>query len=174
MTRPRTTLAGNALVRTVLQGLAVVTVLAGWQGIQATLDNGPLSVAAVGRAGATAAGMALLAYVWRLVTTRRIEPLTIGLDALVRAGRTLLAGAAAAVIAAVVEAVRAYLLSGGRFDPTAISQVALTAAGMAVLAYLHRAVLDPSRVPSAPPPGPAANDTVGRLSTPYRRGEPTG
>jgi hypothetical protein len=160
-------LAGNSAVRTVLQGLAVVAILAGALAIRDLLDAGPFDPAAIARAGATAAGMAVLAYVGRLVISRRVEPLPTGLDALVRAGRTLLAGAVTAAAAAVVEAVRAYVIAGGRFDATAITQVALTAAGMAVLAYIHRTAIDPSPMPSALPPGPTAHDgPAGTMSAP--------
>jgi hypothetical protein len=171
MSTTRAALAANSALRTVLQGLVVTAVLAGWQAVQDAADPAHgFAAGAVARTALTAAGMAVLAYAGRLVLTRRAEPLTISLDALVRAGRTLLAGAAAVAVDAAVEAVRAYVLDGGPFQPARIASVALAAAGMALTAYAHRALADPSPVPSAVPPGPVASDAVGKLATtPYRR-----
>lgn len=74
-------------------------------------------------------------------------------DARNRSARSLLQGAAAVALFAAVEVLRAALDAGGAVDVGQIARDAALAAVIAVAAWLHRIVLDPSRVPSLPPPG---------------------
>lgn len=87
------------------------------------------------------------------------------LDALNRAWRTLLQGIGAVVLFAAgdaaVQVVQRALVDAMAGQPLDWQQVktraayaAATAATMAVLAYWHRRRLDPSRIPSSPPPAP--------------------
>jgi hypothetical protein len=89
------------------------------------------------------------------------------LDALNRAWRTVLQGLAVTVLGAAgdaaIQAVHAGLqqAAGGQsVDWTQVRTTALYAAGtaalMAIAAYIHRAKLDPSPIPSAQPPAPPA------------------
>jgi hypothetical protein len=82
-------------------------------------------------------------------------------DALNRAWRTVLQGIATAALGAAGDSVlQAIQLAqhGGRFEWRAVAGTAAgaasTAAVMAVLAYIHRAKIDPSAIPSAQPPAP--------------------
>lgn len=72
-------------------------------------------------------------------------------DAANRSLRTILQGAA---VVAVIAAATALLdwLEAGEFSWRTLGISALTAVLTAVLAYLHRTVLDPSGLPSATPP----------------------
>lgn len=79
-------------------------------------------------------------------------------DAGNRSWRTILQGAAAVAILAAVTALLDWL-QAGEFSWRTLGISATTAVLTAVLAYLHRTVLDPSGVPSALPPtdpGPPA------------------
>ena len=79
-----------------------------------------------------------------------------------RAWRTVLQGVAAVVLIPAADAALQVLIDalthGGPFDwgrtATLAGISALTAATMALAAYLHRTVVDPSPVPSAEPPRP--------------------
>jgi hypothetical protein len=73
------------------------------------------------------------------------------LDALIRAGRTLLAGFVYTVGAATVEATQAGMGSGP-VNWTDLARHAAVAAGMAAAAWAHRMILDPSQLPTAKPP----------------------
>lgn len=85
------------------------------------------------------------------------------LDALNRAWRTVIQGVVVTVIGAagdaVLQVVQRALVDGARthrMDWTEVRTTAVyaagTAAAMALAAYIHRAKLDPSAIPSAPPP----------------------
>src|SRR5690348_3514684 len=82
------------------------------------------------------------------------------IDALNRAWRTVLQGVVTAALGAagdvVLQAVRSSWFEHRPMDWRQTGSIALgaaaTAAVMAVLAYLHRTVIDPSSVPSAQPP----------------------
>lgn len=79
-------------------------------------------------------------------------------DAANRTWRTTLQGAVVVAILAVATALLDWL-EAGDFSWRTLGIAALTAALTAVLAYLHRTVLDPSGLPSALPPtnpGPPA------------------
>lgn len=81
------------------------------------------------------------------------------IDALNRAWRTVLQGIVTAALGAAGDAVLQALRDTGHpFDWRQVGSTALYAAGtagvMAILAYLHRAGIDPSRIPSAQPPAP--------------------
>jgi hypothetical protein len=83
-------------------------------------------------------------------------------DAQNRAFRTLLQGVAVTVILPALDAALQVLtraLGSGSFSWSQVgglaATAALTAGGMSVAAYVHRMVLDPSSIPSAPPPRPA-------------------
>lgn len=80
-------------------------------------------------------------------------------DALNRAWRTVLQGIVTAALGAAADAVlQALRDSGHPFDWSQVGHTAAYAAGtaavMAILAYLHRTVGDPSSIPSAQPPAP--------------------
>jgi hypothetical protein len=147
-------LAANAALRTVLQGLLVTALAAGWAAARATVTgSGSVPWLHVGMVAVQAAGMAVLAYAGRTLLEHHAIALPADLDAWIRAGRTLLAGLAATVAAAVWQAVAA-AVAGGTFNPGALAQTVGVAAGMAAAAWLHRLLLDPSPVPSAVPPAP--------------------
>lgn len=85
------------------------------------------------------------------------------LDAKNRAWRTILQGLVAFVLVpggtVLVEAVRVYLIkpdAGFNLQVVGAAMLfeALTAATMAITAYLHRLKLDPAAIPSAQPPRP--------------------
>ena len=79
-------------------------------------------------------------------------------DARNRTWRVTLQGAAAVALIAAATALLEWL-QAGEFSLRTLGISAGTAALMAVLAYLHRTVLDPSGLPSAVPPvdpGPPA------------------
>jgi len=79
------------------------------------------------------------------------------IDALNRAWRTVLQGIVTAALGAAGDAVL-QAIQGGQFNAAQVGRTALYAAGtaavMAILAYLHRAKLDPSSIPSGQPPAP--------------------
>lgn len=80
-------------------------------------------------------------------------------DALNRAWRTVLQGIVTAALGAAGDAILQALRDTGHpFDWRQVANTALGAAGtaavMAVLAYIHRAGIDPSPIPSAQPPAP--------------------
>ena len=85
-------------------------------------------------------------------------PKWLKIDALNRSWRTILQGIAASALGAAGDVLIQALSSKGLHDWREVVHTALYAAGtaavMAVLAYLHRAKLDPSSIPSAQPPGP--------------------
>ena len=166
----------NRVWRTVLQGLAWTALVAAAIAAQAALGDGPVDWARVGLAAASAAGMVVVTYATNTIRTGRLEPIPVNLDALVRAGRTLLVGALTTAGAAVVEVVRA-ALAFDSFDLGHVAWTAATAAGVAVLAYLHRAKLDPLPVPSASPPVLPASladvrDPVAAADADARRADP--
>jgi hypothetical protein len=88
------------------------------------------------------------------------------LDALNRAWRTVLQGIVASALTAagdvVLQAVQKSWFDHSPLDWKQVGQTALYTAGttalMALLAYLHRAKLDPSAIPSAQPPKPPTGD----------------
>lgn len=145
----------NRLWRTVLQGLVVTAVVAAFDAGRQLLGAGPVDWRQLGYVAGSAAGMVVVTYAATAIRTGRLEPIPLRLDALVRTGRTLLVGAAVTGGAAAVEVVRAAIASDVEFSPTRVAVTALTAAAMAIAAYLHRTALDPTGVPSAtPPPAP--------------------
>jgi hypothetical protein len=84
-------------------------------------------------------------------------------DAVNRVWRTLLQGVAVTVVLPALDAalqalVQALTTGGAGFSWGQVAGLAgtsaLTAASMAVAAYVHRMVVDPSSIPSAPPPRP--------------------
>lgn len=84
------------------------------------------------------------------------------IDALNRAWRTVLQGIAATALGAagdvVLQAVQKSWFDHAHLDWKQVGHTAAYTAGtsalMAILAYLHRAKLDPSAIPSAQPPAP--------------------
>lgn len=93
------------------------------------------------------------------------------LDALNRTWRTLLQGAAVTIVIPAADAAwqviqRAALdrMAGQPFDwgqvGNSAAGAAVTAALMAVAAWLHRAKVDPSRIPSAEPPRPPGTTEI--------------
>src|SRR5690349_7533330 len=83
-------------------------------------------------------------------------------DALNRAWRTVLQGIVLTALSAagdvVLQAVQKSMFEHMPLNWTQVGETALYAflssVGLAILAYLHRAVLDPTNVPSAQPPAP--------------------
>lgn len=98
----------------------------------------------------------------RAAQTRAAIARWLKLDALNRAWRTVVQGIVAAAVAAggdvVLQAVQDARFNHAPLQWTEVLHTAEYAAGtaalMAILAYIHRAKLDPSSVPSAPPPAP--------------------
>lgn len=80
------------------------------------------------------------------------------IDALNRAWRTVLQGIVTAALGAAGDAVLQGIRDTHPFDWQQVGRTALGAAGtaavMAILAYVHRAGIDPSPIPSAQPPAP--------------------
>jgi hypothetical protein len=151
----RARLATNAMIRTVLQGLVVVAAVAGWAAARDAIGaDGPIDYRAVLRVAIQAGVMAIIAYGIRFARTGRIEPVSWRIDAWVRTGRTLVTGLAVTAAVAVYQAVEA-MADDQIFDGRAVTKAALTAAGMAVTAYVHRLV-DQTRMPTATPPPVAA------------------
>lgn len=82
-----------------------------------------------------------------------------------RAWRTILQGAVATVLAsvgdAVLQSIQGQLAAGGGIDWAQVAHTAeatgSTALLIAVLAYLHRTVVDPSALPSGQPPADQSN-----------------
>lgn len=153
-TEVRSRLAVNAAVRTILQGLVVVVAVAAWAAArQAIGADGPIDWIRVLQVAAQAAAMAVVAYFVRLARTGRLEPVSFRIDAWIRTGRTLLIGLAIAVLVALYQVVEV-LAANEVFDFAAVSRAVVTAVGMAVTAFVHRLAVDPSAIPSAPPPAP--------------------
>lgn len=97
-------------------------------------------------------------------------------DALNRSWRTVLQGIVATALGAagdvVLQAVQKSMFEHTSLDWAQVGHTALytggTAALMAILAYLHRAKLDPSSIPSGRPPSPPIGDAP--ATTPVKSG----
>lgn len=101
-------------------------------------------------------------------------------DAKNRAWRTMLQGMVAVVLVpaadAAIQVLVKALTSGGEFSWSQVLAsagiAALTAGLMAYTAYLHRAVIDPSPIPSAQPPRPPGVTAVQAPATEPTPGRP--
>ena len=108
--------------------------------------------------------------------TVRKWPGWLKLDALNRAWRTVLQGIVATALGAagdvVLQAVQKSFFEHVPLNWHEVARTAAYTAGtsalMAILAYLHRAKLDPSRIPSAQPPSPPIGDAP--ATTPVKTG----
>lgn len=97
-------------------------------------------------------------------------------DALNRAWRTVLQGIVATALGAagdvVLQAVQKSWFDHVPLDWGQVGQTAIYTAGttalMAILAYLHRAKLDPSSIPSAQPPAPPVGSAPATTPPPVR------
>lgn len=158
-------LAVNAALRTVLQGVLVTAAVAAWAAARSAATGGPVDWAHVGLVAAQAAVMAVVAYLGRALLERHITALPVNLDALVRAGRTLLAGAAATVLTAAYQAITV-AVGHGTYDPATLARTAAVAAAMAAVAWAHRLLLDGLPVPTAAPPAAAISDVYQPLRFP--------
>jgi hypothetical protein len=108
------------------------------------------------------------------VTTSRRARKWLKVDALNRAWRTVLQGIVAAALTAAGDVVL-QAIQKSFFEHTSLNwssvlksaaAVAATTALMAVLAYLHRTVVDPSAIPSGQPPAPPTGSAPATTAPP--------
>jgi hypothetical protein len=98
------------------------------------------------------------------------------IDALNRAWRTVLQGIVATALGAagdvVLQAVQKSMFDHAPLDWRQVGHTAAYTAGtsalMAILAYLHRAKIDPTSIPSAQPPAPPIGSAPATTPPPVR------
>lgn len=124
-------------LRSLAQGAVAAAAIAAWQAAQAAFTDAGWQPRILVVAAITAAVTAAASYVYNWFAPR-LGVSGRGLEALVRAGRTLLAGAVATGALAAWDAVAASVQSG-TWAPWVVGSAAATAGVTALVAFIHNA-----------------------------------
>ena len=135
-------------VRSLVQGALAAGAVAAWQAVQAASEGSAFQPRILAVAVATAFVIAAVSYVYNIVAPRLGLADSVSTIALVRAGRTLLAGAVSTGLMAAWEAGYS-AVQAGTFSPWIFLTAAASAAVTTVVAYVYNLVAP--REPAAPP-----------------------
>lgn len=122
--------------RSLVQGAVAAGAVAAWQAAQAAFSGSGWQPRIIVVAAVTAAVTAGASFVYNTVAPRLGLAGSPNVEAFVRAGRTLLAGAVSTGLLAGWEAAYSAWQSGS-YSPWIVGSAAATAAGTAVVAYVH-------------------------------------
>lgn len=126
-------------LRSLAQGAVAAGAVAAWQAGQAALEGGGFQPRIIVVAAATAGVTATVSYVYNLLAPRFGISGSPRVEALVRAGRTLLAGAVSTGLLAGWEAAYSAYQSGA-YSPWIVGTAAVSAAVTAGVAFVYNLV----------------------------------
>jgi len=126
-------------LRAIAQGLITVAAFAAWEAGQAALAAHGWQPRTIAIAALTAGITAIVTYVYNLIAPRLGISGKPSVEGLVRAGRTLLAGALATGLVAAGEAILA-AVQAGDFDVRVVGTSAAATFVTVVVAYIHNVI----------------------------------
>lgn len=126
-------------LRTFVQGLGAVALVAGWEAVYTAVQGGTYDPRLLTMAGVTAVSGAVVTYLFNKIAPVVGDPSSPSLEGLLRAARTLAQTVIAVGLVAGWDSVYA-TVTGGNYNPADIAKAAVVAAVMAVVSYLHNVV----------------------------------
>lgn len=124
--------------RSLIQGAFAAGAVAAVTAAQSALGDGAFQLRIVAIAVVTAFTTAAVSYVYTVVAPY-VGASTPALESVVRASRTLLAGAVSTGLIAAGDAIYA-AVQGGTFAPWVVGSAAVSAATTAIVAFVHNAI----------------------------------
>lgn len=126
-------------LRTFVQGLGAVALVAGWEAVYTAVQGGTYDPRLLIMAAVTAVSGAVVTYLFNKIAPVVGDPSSPSLEGLLRAARTLAQTVIAVGLVAGWDSVYA-TVTGGNYNPADIAKAAVVAAVMAVVSYLHNVV----------------------------------